>query len=101
MRGVGASVQSLAALGDGCPDLLVGYRGANYLLEVKDQAKAPSHRKLTDDQVRWHGAWVGTVVVVLSPWDALLAVGAAPPLRAVHCQVAVPLDGPRKARGKR
>ncbi len=35
LRGVGASVQDLAAVGKGCPDLLVGYRGQNYVIEVK------------------------------------------------------------------
>ena len=35
LRQVGASVQSLASTGKGCPDLLVGFRGVNWLLEVK------------------------------------------------------------------
>jgi Holliday junction resolvase len=37
LRGAGASVQSLAATGKGCPDLLVGWRGANLLMECKQQ----------------------------------------------------------------
>lgn len=61
LRKVGASVQSLAAVGSGCPDLLVGFRGCNFLIEVKDGAKPPSARKLTDDQTIWHGAWRGDV----------------------------------------
>ncbi len=60
-RAAGASVQSLAPLGDGCLDLLVGYRGANYLVEVKDGSKPPSARTLTPDQQEWtqnwHGQW--------------------------------------------
>lgn len=47
LRKMGAFVQSLAAVGDGCPDLLVGFRGKTYLIEVKDGDKPPSKRALT------------------------------------------------------
>lgn len=53
------SVQSLAAVGKGVPDLLVGYRGRNFLLEVKDGKKPPSQIQLTPDQVEWHESWRG------------------------------------------
>lgn len=78
LRAVGASVQSLAAVGKGCPDLLVGFRGSDYLLEVKDGGKPPSERRLTPSQVEWHGVWQGAPVpVVASVDDALRAIGAA------------------------
>jgi len=70
----GASVQTLAAVGQGVPDLLVGFRGRNLLLEVKDGTKPPSARKLTPDQVEWHGAWKGQVIVVESVEQALAAI---------------------------
>lgn len=73
---VGATVQTLAAVGDGVPDLLVGFRLMNFLLEVKDGAKAPSARKLTDDQEKWHSAWRGQSQVVNSIDEALQAIGA-------------------------
>ncbi len=75
LRRIGASVQSLAAVGEGCPDLLVGLRGANYLFEVKDGTKPPSRRKLTQDQVLWHALWGGQVTVVDGLDDALAAIG--------------------------
>jgi hypothetical protein len=75
LRAAGASVQSLAAVGAGVPDLLVGIRGVNLLLEVKDGAKSPSERRLTEDQVKWHGAWNGPVCVVDGPEAALRAIG--------------------------
>lgn len=59
LRGYGMSVQSLAAVGKGVPDLLVGWRGKNFLLEVKDGKKPPSQTQLTPDQIEWHGAWRG------------------------------------------
>lgn len=71
LRQVGASVQSLAATGKGCPDLLVGYRGINYLMEIKDGDKPPSARELTIDQTHWHSLWRGSVYVVKSVDEAL------------------------------
>jgi hypothetical protein len=35
LRQIGAVVQSLAAVGNGCPDLLVGYRNRLFLLEFE------------------------------------------------------------------
>ena len=66
LRKMGCKVQSLAEVGKGCPDLLVGYRGFNILLEVKDGAKVPSAQKLTDDEVKWHAGWRGQARVVNS-----------------------------------
>ena len=71
----GCSVQSLANLGSGCPDLLVGRAGVNYCLEVKDGSKPPSERKLTPDQFIWTVAWNGQVDVVKDIDEALSAVG--------------------------
>jgi hypothetical protein len=71
LRAIGASVQSLAATGKGVPDLLVGYRGINYLLEIKDGNKMPSAQKLTIDQEHWHSLWRGSVHIVNSTNQAL------------------------------
>jgi len=76
LRKVGATVHSLASVGDGCPDLLVGFRGDNFLLEVKDGDKPPSRRRLRDKQKDWHEQWRGRVSVVENCADALAAIGA-------------------------
>ena len=68
-RKLGASVQPLHSVGKGCPDLMVGYRGRCYAVEVKDGSKPPSARKLTPDQVAWHEAWRGHVCIVESVDD--------------------------------
>jgi hypothetical protein len=72
LRKVGATVQLLQAVGGGCPDLLVGYHGANYLLEVKMM-----NCSLNDLQKIWHRAWNGKVATVHSVMDALQVIGAA------------------------
>jgi hypothetical protein len=76
LRNVGASVQSLASIGKGCPDLLVGYHGILYLMEIKDGTNIPSKQLLTDDQKKWHDAWTGSPVhVVRSIEQALKILG--------------------------
>lgn len=71
LRKMGASVQHMHQLGQGAPDLAVGYRGVNLFLEVKDGSKPPSKRKLTPDEVEWHEAWQGQVSIVESVEDAV------------------------------
>jgi len=74
LRDAGCTVESLASLGEGCPDLLVGIRCRNFLLEVKDGSKPPSKRKLTPDEGAWHARWRGHVAVVSSVEEAIAAV---------------------------
>jgi len=54
LRAAGCFVQSLASVGKGTPDILVGCDGRWYVMEVKDGSKPPSGRKLTDDEIKWH-----------------------------------------------
>ena len=75
LRAVGASVQSIATVGNGCPDLLVGVRGFNFILEVKDGSKSESRRRLTDDEKKWHDSWRGNVRIVTCLDEALDAIG--------------------------
>lgn len=74
LRQAGCSVQSLAPVGKGCPDLVVGRDGRNFLIEVKDGAKVPSARKLTEDEKRWQEQWQGQVCVVEDVDQALQLV---------------------------
>jgi hypothetical protein len=72
LQAAGATVQSLAAVGQGVPDLLVGFQGKTLLMEVKDGQKPPSARRLTEQQITWHGAWRGGPVAVVDGVDAAL-----------------------------
>jgi hypothetical protein len=77
LRQMGCSVQSLAIIGHGCPDLLVGVRGVrNVLMEIKDGTKVKSSRKLTDAEQKWHDSWHGDVVVVNSVEEAVRIIEA-------------------------
>ena len=49
-----AMVQSLSGVGVGCPDLLVWWGGRWEVMEVKDGAKPPSERQLTEPEKKWH-----------------------------------------------
>jgi hypothetical protein len=71
LREAGRTVRILSPLGDGIPDLLVGYNGANFLLEVKDPAKKLSQRKLTDDEQDFFDSWVGQRAIVETEEEAL------------------------------
>lgn len=66
LRNIGCSVTLLHAVGEGCPDILVGFRQQNMLMEIKDGKKPPSARKLTAAQQDWHAKWRGKAHVVSS-----------------------------------
>jgi len=72
LRAAGATVQTLAAVGKGVPDLLVGFQNQTLLLEVKDGRKPPSERRLTEDQLKWHGAWRGGPLAVVTDVESAL-----------------------------
>lgn len=72
LRNLGATVQSLHTLGRGCPDIIVGWRGRNYLFEIKT---TPVGWKLTPDEKKWHNEWRGQVCVVANLEGALAALG--------------------------
>lgn len=65
LRSAGASVQSLAQIGNGCPDLVVGIGGQTYLIECKDGGLPKSKQALTPDQIAWHAAWNGSPVWII------------------------------------
>ena len=68
----GACVVSLAGVGDGCPDLVVGFGNRNYLLECKN----PDGRglKLTAAQENFHAEWRGQLAIVSDVAGAIAVV---------------------------
>ena len=74
LRQIGVTVTVLSMVGFGCPDIVAGYRGINYLLEIKDGMKSPSRQKLTPAEMRWHRDWEGQSAIVVSVEDAIRTV---------------------------
>ena len=77
LRAVGAMVIPCHAVGKGFPDLVAGYAGDPWLLEVKDPSQ-PNHRhELTPAQKLFHAAWPGKPIAkVFTVKEALQAIGA-------------------------
>lgn len=73
LRHLGYSVAVTSQLGKGFPDLVVGRRGINVLVEVKDPDKPPSKRKLTADEMEWHDKWKGIVITAQTVDDVVQA----------------------------
>lgn len=73
-RVLGCSVVPLHTVGNGCPDIAVGYCKKTILVEIKDGTKPPSARKLTDDEQKFHDQWKGSIAIVESLEDVKLLV---------------------------
>lgn len=58
LRNIGASVFITSTVGNGFPDLIVGYKDKNFLIEVKGK-----YGKLTSDQLTFASRWKGQLVV--------------------------------------
>lgn len=73
LRSYGCSVTSLAAVGKGCPDLLVGIHNRTGLIECKTDLTVKSKTQgLTDDQTKWWQEWRGGPVAIVTDVDGAL-----------------------------
>lgn len=70
LRAAGMTVQHLHGVHGGCPDIVVGYKGKNYMFEIKRDKAA----KLTPDQVIWHHNWQGQVNIITTAEEAINAI---------------------------
>ncbi len=69
MRKIGCTVAILSSVGGGVPDLLVGYRGFNFIVEIKEKGRRYA---LTDDQVKFHKGWRGLAPVIIETFEEFL-----------------------------
>ena len=61
------------------PDLVVGYRGQTFLIEVIGSEKAKKFKQnagLSNGQAKWHGKWKGHSAAVRTQAQALKVIGA-------------------------
>lgn len=76
LRAVGATVAPCHTVGQGFPDLVVGYQGVNYMIEVKDPSQPKHRHALTPAQVKFHAEWNGPIHKVFTAKEALEVIGA-------------------------
>lgn len=72
LESCGATVQDLSQVGGGCPDILIGIFGKNYLIEIKNPE---TKYDLSGEQIVWHDRWKGQKIVVKSIDEALRVIG--------------------------
>lgn len=73
LRMLGASVHITAMVGNGFPDIVVGWFGKNYLFEIKNTV---THGKLNTLQLIFRDSWKGSVFVVESFDDVLKIINS-------------------------
>jgi len=71
----GVKVLVLSQVGKGCPDILIGYKGRNWLFEIKDPSQDKSTRVLTKDEAAFFFGWSGQANVVETLADILKILG--------------------------
>lgn len=75
LRQLGATVRHLHMVGDGLPDIVVGYRKKNFLIEIKDFKKTKSQKKLTEDEQEFFNTWKGQVDICETLDEIIKVVG--------------------------
>lgn len=71
LRKIGVSVFHIHTVRGGFGDIICGWRGKNYIFEIKDPDQPPSKRVLTEDEEKFHDSWKGQVSVIKTTEDAL------------------------------
>ena len=74
LRQIGARVANTAMVGDGFPDIVVGFRGRIHLMEIKDPVQKPSARKLTGAEAIFHKDWEGLPVHIIETLESAIEI---------------------------
>lgn len=77
LRAIGASVFHVHQLKNAF-DMLVGYRGRTFLMEIKDPSQPPSARQLTPGEAEFKRTWRGSEYHVVYTADQAIAIVTSP-----------------------
>lgn len=75
-RRLGGSWIDITPIEGGEPDAVVGWRGADRLVEIKRPDLPPSRQRPRPNQVEWHRSWRGRPVAVVTTLEEILALFA-------------------------
>lgn len=70
LKKAGVSVMDCSSVGRGCPDLVIGYNGQNYLVEIKT-----IKGKLNELQINFFTTWQGQAIVIRDVKDIFTFLG--------------------------
>jgi len=73
LKKLGCSVVKLTMVGGGCPDLLIGAHGRDYLIEIK-----AGGNRLNNDQKRFHALWRGQIAIAHDLSEAIKIIYPQP-----------------------
>lgn len=73
LRNYGATVLVTSQLKN-CFDILVGYNGINYIMEIKDGKKTKSKTKLTDGEIGFKNKWKGGEYYIVKSLEEAIEV---------------------------
>jgi hypothetical protein len=73
VRAVGATVLDTHQLPN-CFDALIGYRGREFIFEIKDPAQPPSGRKLTPGELSFKNTWRGSEYHVVETTEQAIKI---------------------------
>lgn len=72
MKAVGASIIDTSTLGQGMPDLIVGFHGKTILMEIKNPKTQYGRKGLNVNQRKWAEGWTGGPLSIVDSVDAAL-----------------------------
>lgn len=70
----GIKIHDISSVGGGIGDILLGFRGKNFLFEIKNPEQCEAHKRLTSAEKKFHETWTGQISTVESVEDILTAI---------------------------
>lgn len=74
LRKVGCSVFDTSKIGKGFPDLVIAFKGENYLIEVKNPESSYGRKGFNKNQQKFSDNWQGSKIHIVNNVDEALRV---------------------------